>query len=1044
MANKELNKFTQELRDFCKCHNFEEKWLIAPTRRVGFQWLDLVTRAGQPILNVRVKTLQSMALELAMPEMDRSGLTYLRGFKAQVIIGRIFEWLKKSGSGYLSGLELSYELIKTILSVIYDLRLSGLTPEKLMRNVFEVETKGREIIMILTEYEKKLQSQNLVDYADVLRLARKRIRNDSSALSEEVIVLMPNDMVKDLRGLEREFWHSIIQKKRQLLEVDEPEEIYADEPTDAALLQWHSNPIYAPLPEGDGTAKIFRAIGEVNEIRGVLRQCMENKISFDEVEILHTDAAMYVPLLFEFASYLKQDNEESIPVTFAEGIPTRYSRPAKALSGWLSWMQNDYPQSIILRMIQDGLLQIETAEDEGFSFARLGAVFRMVQIGNGRDRYLKAIDMKIAGLEEQTVKKHLSDDESINPAHKPRQVQIESLKLIHTVIEDLFALQPESQSNQKDFLNKVSVFLEKHARCVSQFDEYSRGRLIKEIQDLCACLDDGDFSGLNIDEWLSDLPEIVHVAGQGPRPGCLYVAPLYGGGHSGRKHTFIIGLDDSRFPGSGLQDPLLLDDERNKISDDLPTAAKRLTKNIENFTRLLARLRGEITLSYCCHNLTDDREMFPSPVLLSAYRILSGNLEGNQDDFIKWLPHPVSFAPNTAERCIDHAEWWLWRICSQGPVKNPEGVIALNFPHLGQGFQARLARESDRFTEYDGYVPQAGKDFDPTKPDGMILSANKLEKLGSCPMEFFLKYVLDIEPPEEYRIDPDIWLDALKKGKLLHTVFREFMSRLHKKNLRPNFKRDRDLLKEILRQEIAVCKVENPPPSLDVWEWEVRELEQTASIFLQEEERFCKNSHPLFFEVAIGLPSEGEGTILDIADPIKIPLPGGTFVHVRGRIDRVDEVPGSDRKNFTIWDYKSGGSGKYKQDDPFRQGRFIQNSLYLALAEARLIKKVSTHAAVTRFGYFFPNIREHGKRIEWDFINLEKGKHVLERLCRMIALGCFPFTDDLNDVKYSDYISAFGKMDITAKTVVQKLENEENQTLEPYRMLREYKHDDEE
>ena len=26
--------------------------------------------------------------------------------------------------------------------------------------------------------------------------------------------------------------------------------------------------------------------------------------------------------------------------------------------------------------------------------------------------------------------------------------------------------------------------------------------------------------------------------------------------------TFIVGLDDSRFPGAGLQDPLLLDHER--------------------------------------------------------------------------------------------------------------------------------------------------------------------------------------------------------------------------------------------------------------------------------------------------------------------------------------------------------------------------------------------------------------------------------------------------------------------------------------------------
>ena len=104
------------------------------------------------------------------------------------------------------------------------------------------------------------------------------------------------------------------------------------------------------------------------------------------------------------------------------------------------------------------------------------------------------------------------------------------------------------------------------------------------------------------------------------------------GGHSGRPYTFIVGLDDSRFPGAGSQDPLLLDGERHSISESLPTAASELEEKIDDFYRLLARLRGKVVLSFPGRDVSDDREKFPSPLLLAAYRVVSGNREGTQED----------------------------------------------------------------------------------------------------------------------------------------------------------------------------------------------------------------------------------------------------------------------------------------------------------------------------------------------------------------------------------------------------------------------------
>ena len=121
-------------------------------------------------------------------------------------------------------------------------------------------------------------------------------------------------------------------------------------------------------------------------------------------------------------------------------------------------------------------------------------------------------------------------------------------------------------------------------------------------------------------------------------------------------------------------------------------------------------------------------------------------------------------------------------------------------------------RESDRFTEYDGCVPEAGKDMDPSGPEGRALSASALEKLAKCPLWFFFEYVLDVEPPEEYADDDTVWLGPSERGGLLHSVFREFMAAVAKEERIPEHPRDRDLMKSILDRHVAEKKKEMPPP----------------------------------------------------------------------------------------------------------------------------------------------------------------------------------------------------------------------------------------
>jgi ATP-dependent helicase/nuclease subunit B len=494
-------------------------------------------------------------------------------------------------------------------------------------------------------------------------------------------------------------------------------------------------------------------------------------------------------------------------------------------------------------------------------------------------------------------------------------------------------------------------------------------------------------------------------------------------------------LDDGRFPTGGGQDPLLLDEERERISADLPTASGRLAKETENLALVLARLRGNVTLSYCSRDLIDDRALFPSSALWSAYRLLSGNREGTQEDLLKWLPGPASFAPSDPRACADLGEWWLWRACSEGGLASPQQAIAEHFPHLGRGLRAREARQSDLFTEFDGYVPKAGPANDPTDPNGPVLSASRLETFGTCPLEYFLRYVLEIALPEELEIDPSIWLKPKERGELLHTVFRDFMTQICKEGSLPERERHQPRLQELLAREIAVWQERKPPHNQEAFTREVRELQRIARVFLHEEQLLCRNNQPLCCEASLGLPADGAGTSFDSPDPSPVLLPDGKMVRARGRIDRIDELPLKGRRRLVVWDYKTGSSSRYKRGDPFQQGRFIQNLLYLEMVESRL-QEIDPGCSAVQFGYFFPGLRDHGERIVWSREQLQAGKAVLADLCALMKTGCFPFTETPGDVRYSDYLSIFGDVEELAEAAAHKLVNPANRMLEPFRRLR--------
>ncbi len=1018
-----------------------EKHLIAPSIRIGNQWLEAIARSDKPVINVKVGTLRHLAMDIALPKMESLGLSYLGNIGTELIVNHIFENLRKKGENYLTGITPSYGFILSLSNSIRTLRLAGIRSDNISADDFEVGAKGKELKILLRSYEEELQRLNLIDFPQVFQIAAAELKKEYPVSKGNYVIIIPDNMEKQLRGVELTFWNAIPPSIRKIIIKTKDEPKHREGLKDISLLRWLSSPRDAPPPNLDETVEIYRCIGEVNEVRKVLRICLARDIAFDEVEILYTDSDTYLPLIYETVSRLNYDLDNDIPITFAQGIPIKYFRPGKALIGWLEWIQTDYPQAIIELMIKDGLLCFDETIIEEIGFSKLAAIFRGIPIGAMKNRYLQFIDREIRALDEYfDLIGSAEENRNNSKAIDEKRQRLKAVKSIRKVIERLLSSIPEPNSSPKDILNGAVDFLNNIFHPQNKWDDYYRGTLVDEINTALGYFEDIHYEDFDSLRWLSNLTYSISIGGKGPYPGAIYAAPILQGGHSGRRYTFILGMDERRFPWFGRSDPILLDRERGNISGEIPTSSSIQKRKGLEFSELLSRLQGEVVFTYSCRDLTDDRDIFPSPLLLSIYRIISGEQEGTLSDFLKWLPDPISFAPRDADESLDISEWWLSKSFNEGKVFNGEEIIFGLYPHLKQGAAAKGERESNRFTEYDGFIPEAGEDYNPSKPDTSPLSASRLETLGRCPFEYFLRYILKIEPLIEYEFDPAIWLDALKKGELLHSTFKDFMTALNGSGKLPSVKRDGKLLFSILNEHISLWRKAVPPPNEEVFRREYEDIKRAAWIFLAEEERYFSKAPrkiPLYFELSVGMGEQHSRLKANTSSAIKIKLPSGRSLYARGRFDRVDKIIDAENESYIIWDYKTGSAYKYKNNKSISNGgRVIQNILYYFMAK-RLFPQINPHSQIESFGYFFPNSREHGERIVWGARQLEDGSPVLENLTEMLSKGCFPFSDNADDVKFSDYQLIYGDIENASSLIIDKMDNKENDALKPFIDLRE-------
>lgn len=123
------NIFIQNLARICSEHLIREKWLLAPNRRVGNQWVEQVARTGQPVVNLRIMPVRSLVLELA--GSAPGSLLSRRG--AEILVSRVLQTLREKEGRYFTTLEPFPSLVSALARSVGDLHVAGVGPDLLER-----------------------------------------------------------------------------------------------------------------------------------------------------------------------------------------------------------------------------------------------------------------------------------------------------------------------------------------------------------------------------------------------------------------------------------------------------------------------------------------------------------------------------------------------------------------------------------------------------------------------------------------------------------------------------------------------------------------------------------------------------------------------------------------------------------------------------------------------------------------------------------------------------------------------------------------------
>jgi len=931
----------------------------------------------------------------------------------------------------------AHHLSRTVAEAVHTLRLDAIDPARLREYASEPGTEDtlRIVSDAYDAYIDRLDAHRLYDEADVLSWAEERVRSGTAPEVTETVYVALNSVtlseraarfVRSLRHGAKDFLRAGVSapqtapRESVLVRFADVPRAGADAASGGADDQ--SSPSAVPAFVG--------AVGMLSETDAVMRDILNAGVPFDDVTIAYTTARPYATLLPDRAE------RAGIPVLSGAGQPAMTTQTGLALARLYEWVREDFAAAPLIAMLREGLLRISDREARAsdapdLTPARAATLIAQRSYESGRAGLLTGLARAVDQARER--EEETGSDTGADRLRQQNAVFEHVLLLVDLIQPGTMRPASNDQTSARERINlsrlNRSVSLETMAAGTLRFlrsfgptddsdkretertlDEAARRRLYEELEDLqhapVSLTDDAGRVASLLQKWLSS----QNVQPQQARPGHVHILPLDAVGYSDRSHLYVVGMDGVSFDAPVGENGLLPDGDRQMLQSPDEEEGASLSAADELLWRTeqaLARHRGPVTFYTRTFDVTAGEECDPSAYVLARERRAGQRAETRS----------VPLIPGRGDLALSNRDAWLAayrqrRASTDRTKPTARDHLAEQYPAILHGEAARDALASDEYTEHDGLLPAGDyPELDLFSGTAEPVSASRLQTLAEAPYIYFLKYVLDVEPLDEPALDDEPWLNSLRKGSLLHTVYERFVRDL---DGRVPEAADTDRLIEIVDDALQEESERFEPSSEMVLVSARRELIRNAQVFFRAEMQRDRTVVPEDFELGFGMEGRDNN-----AHPVAELSVGDHTLAIRGTIDRLDRNENTEA--LSIWDYKTGRAAPYDESDPLQNGKTLQWALYAYALEAL------TTETVERAGYFFANTTEVGARIGFSPADHRaEAEAILTQLRNLTRTGTFPVAPHLDSVtawKWNGYDRLVGDLTTRRKQVRAKARN---------------------
>lgn len=646
----------------------------------------------------------------------------------------------------------------------------------------------------------------------------------------------------------------------------------------------------------DDSVRVLSAAGEsleAVEIARLLQRAAGEGVRFHEMAVLLHDGGVYLPAL---AAALER---AGVPALFLEGVP-RVDPAARALGLLLGLLEADLDRARVMELLTTAQVPFD---------AMLG---NKAEISTQRWDYLSARAGIVQGLDSWRSRLAVARGERAERGYEnDRDLRLfdSLLALVELLAADLAAFPREG--GWGDFLAATQRLLERWVR-QPQLTAERLTRLLEPLAQHAPAPARGEFLA-RVDELIASQVYREGELGEGR----VFVGSITGARGLRFRLVVVPGLVEGRFPGLARPDPLLLDDERRALSPALRTVEDGVERERLLFREAVLAAGERLVLSFPRLDAQAGRDRVASSFLTRTLRAATGQRFG-ADELLALasggetaLGRPFPLTPDLA---LDRLERDLALAASS--TRGAARHLLDDAPHVRRSLQAEEAARDAQLTAWDGLIdlqaqPEAAAKLAVT---GRETSATTLESFGGCPYRYFLKSALKLdrweEPERRYE------LEGKDAGSLYHDVLEALFVELRDAGRlpldQPAVEWALGRLGTLLEPRLDALVAEGLVPHRALLQpLASRVRADLAELLDRERRRAATGFVPTAFEQAF------EG--------VRLALPNGRELVLRGKMDRVDTAAGPDR--VRVVDYKTGARPKNASAE-LDGGRALQLRVY--------------------------------------------------------------------------------------------------------------------